>query len=95
VADAQQGEAMVEKYFSAPKTLRRLRGGISGPHIDAFADDFERDGYAPASAVGYIRAAFHLGCFVNERMVLLRISISSFSIRSAVISVVADPCSHF
>ena len=38
---------MLEKYFSAPKTLRRLRGGISGPYIDAFADDLERDGYAP------------------------------------------------
>jgi len=34
---------MLEKYFSAPKTLRRLRGGISGPHIDAFAGDLERD----------------------------------------------------
>ena len=58
---------MLEKYFSAPKTLRRLRGGISGPHIDAFADDLERDGYAPASAVRYIRAAAHLGCFVQRK----------------------------
>ena len=58
---------MLEKYFSAPKTLRRLRSGISGPHIDAFADDLERDGYAWASAVRYIRAAAHLGCFVQRR----------------------------
>ena len=58
---------MLEKYFSAPKTLRRLRSGISGPHIDAFAGDLERDGYAPASAVRYIRAAAHLGCFVQRR----------------------------
>ena len=58
---------MLEKYFSAPKTLRRLRGGISGPHIDAFADDLERDRYAPASAVRYIRAAVHLGCFVQRK----------------------------
>lgn len=58
---------MLEKYFSAPKTLRRLRGGISGPHIDAFADHLERDGYAPASAVRYIRAAAHLGCFVQRK----------------------------
>ena len=58
---------MLEKYFSAPKTLRRLRGGISGPHIDAFADDLEREGYAPASAVRYIRAAAHLGCFVQRK----------------------------
>ena len=27
----QQGERILETYFSAPKTLRRLRGGISGP----------------------------------------------------------------
>ena len=58
---------MLEKYFSAPKTLRRLRGGISGSYIDAFADDLEQDGYAPASAVRYIRAASHLGCFVQRK----------------------------
>ena len=58
---------MLEKYFSAPKTLRRFRGGISGPHIDAFADNLEREGYAPASAVRYIRAAAHLGCFVQRK----------------------------
>ena len=58
---------MLEKYFSAPKTLRRLRSGISGTHIDAFADDLERDGYSPASAVRYLRAAAHLGCFVQRR----------------------------
>jgi site-specific recombinase XerD len=58
---------MLEKYFSAPKTLRRLRGGISGPYVDAFADHLNRDGYAPASAVRYIRAAAHLGCFVRRR----------------------------
>ena len=58
---------MLETYFSAPKTLRRLRGGISGPHIDAFADDLERQGYAPSSSVRYIRAASHLGCFVQRK----------------------------
>jgi Site-specific recombinase XerD len=58
---------MLEKYFSAPKTLRRLRGGISGPYVDAFADNLNRDGYTAASAVRYIRAAAHLGCFVQRR----------------------------
>src|SRR5258707_520854 len=67
MAIAQQGEPMLETYFSAPKTLRRLRGGISGPHIDAFADDLEREGYAPSSSVRYIRAASHLGCFVQRK----------------------------
>ena len=67
MASVQQGEPMLETYFSAPKTLRRLRGGISGAHIDAFADDLEREGYAPSSAVRYIRAASHLGCFVDRK----------------------------
>src|SRR5207237_242632 len=79
MANAQQGEPMLETYFSAPKTLRRLRGGISGPHIDVFADDLERltsravssmancEGYASSSAVRYIRAASHLGCFVQRK----------------------------
>ena len=58
---------MLEKYFFAPKTLRRLRGGISGPHIDGFADHLEREGYAPSSAVRYIRSAAHLGCFVQRK----------------------------
>src|ERR1700722_53926 len=63
---------MLETYFSAPKTLRRLCGGISGPHSDAFADDLERQGYAPSSALRYIRAASHLGCFVQRRGKVLK-----------------------
>ncbi|MDH5536371.1 MAG: site-specific integrase [Betaproteobacteria bacterium] len=58
---------MLETYFCAPKTLRRLRVGPSGPYIDGFADALERDGYAPASAVRYLRAAAHLGCFVHRK----------------------------
>ena len=58
---------MLETFFSAPKTLRRLHTGISGPYIDAFAEKLQRDGYAPASAVRYLRAAAHLGCFVQRQ----------------------------
>jgi len=58
---------MLENYFSAPKTLRRLRAGPSGPHIDGFSDALDRDGYARASAVRYLRAAAHLGCFVHRK----------------------------
>src|SRR4051812_37116164 len=56
---------MLDSYFCAPKTLRRLRAGLSAPHIDSFADSLERDGYADASAVRYLRAAAHLGWFVH------------------------------
>jgi hypothetical protein len=56
---------MLDSYFCAPKTLRRLRAGPSAPYIDRFADSLERDGYAHASAVRYLRAAAHLGWFVH------------------------------
>ena len=37
---------MLERYFTARMTLRRLRFGPSGPYIDRFAAVLERDGYA-------------------------------------------------
>jgi len=55
---------MLDSYFCAPKTLRRLRSGPSGSYIDDFADALERDGYAHASAVRYLRAAAHVGHFI-------------------------------
>jgi site-specific recombinase XerD len=58
---------MLDQYFSARKTLRRLRAGLSGPHIDTFADALMRDGYAPATVVRYLRAAAHLGVFLARR----------------------------
>ena len=58
---------MLEKYFSAPKTLARLRAGFSGPHIDGFAEALERDGYSPGATVRYLRAAAHLGQFQRRR----------------------------
>lgn len=58
---------MIDRYFSAPKTLRRLRDGLSGPYIDAFAEALTRDGYAHATVVRYLRAAAHLGVFLRRR----------------------------
>lgn len=62
---------MLENYFCAPKTLRRLRVGPGGPYIDGFADLLQRDGYAHASAVRYLRAAAHFGCFVYRKGAVL------------------------
>jgi site-specific recombinase XerD len=59
--------ALIEKYFSAPKTLRRLRTGLSGPHIDGFAEALEHRGYSHATAIRYLRAAAHLGCFLLRK----------------------------
>ncbi|HEY2967012.1 MAG TPA: tyrosine-type recombinase/integrase [Casimicrobiaceae bacterium] len=58
---------MIDRYFSAPKTLRRLRSGFSGAYIDGFADALTRDGYAHATIVRYLRAAAHVGVFLERR----------------------------
>ena len=58
---------MLERFFTARMTLRRLRFGPSGPYIDGYAAVLERDGYAKAIAKRYLRAAVHLGYFVNRR----------------------------
>lgn len=58
---------MLERHFGANKTLRRLRAGLSGPHIDGFADALDNQGYAHASVIRYVRAAAHLGVFIKRR----------------------------
>jgi len=58
---------MLGTYFSAPKTLARLRSGLSGPYIDGFAEALERDSYSPLTAVRYLRAAAHFGRFLQGR----------------------------
>lgn len=70
---------MLETYFSAPKMLEHLRCGPSGPYLDGFAALLERDGYSPATAVRYLRAAAHLGHFAHEQGgTLTEINLSAF-----------------
>jgi len=57
---------MLETCFSAPKTLRRLRSGPSGPYIVGFADALEKAGYSKASGIRYLRNAAHLGQFLQR-----------------------------
>ena len=52
---------MLEEYFSAPKTLRRLRTGPSAPYIDGFAVTLQENGYSMASAVRYLHETVALG----------------------------------
>ena len=58
---------MLETYFVVPKTLWHLRTGLSGPHIDGFANALEQEGYSYVTAVRYLRAAAHLGHFLKQR----------------------------
>jgi site-specific recombinase XerD len=59
-------DIMLETFFSAPKTLRRLRCGPTGPYIDSFAGALESAGYSKASAIRYLRNAAHLGQFLQR-----------------------------
>ena len=70
---------MLETYFAAPKTLERLRAGPSGPYMDGFAASLKRDRYRAATAVRYLRAAAHLGYFLQGRGgTLANIDLSAF-----------------
>src|SRR5207302_2360836 len=66
-ASHKRGTNMLETYFSASKMLGHLRSGPSGPYLDDFAAALERQGYSPATAVRYLRAAAHLGYVMAER----------------------------
>jgi hypothetical protein len=57
---------MLETYFSASKMLGHLRSGPRGPYLDGFAAALERQGYSPATAARYLRAAAHLGHVMAE-----------------------------
>jgi site-specific recombinase XerD len=58
---------MLDTYFSASKMLGHLRSGPSGPYLDGFAAALERQGYRPATAMRYLRAAAHVGHIMFER----------------------------
>jgi site-specific recombinase XerD len=58
---------MIEKYFSCPRTVRSIRAGLCGTHIDGFAGTLEKQGYAHATAIRYLRAAAHLGSFLQRK----------------------------
>jgi site-specific recombinase XerD len=47
--------------------LGHLRSGPSGPYLDGFAAALDRQGYSPATAVRYLRAAAHLGHVMAEQ----------------------------
>ena len=68
---------MLETYFSVTKMLGRLRSGPSGPYLNGFAAALKRQGYSPATAVRYLRAAAHLGHVMAEHG-LANIDVAAF-----------------
>jgi hypothetical protein len=57
---------MLEKYFQLPFTRKQLRNGPSGPWIEGFARFLHDNGNSWWTARTYLRAAHHLGHFLNK-----------------------------
>lgn len=46
---------MIERYFSRPSTITRLRYGPLGPELDTLATTLQQQGYTWESIRGYLR----------------------------------------
>lgn len=57
---------MLEIYFESPYTLRRLRSGPLGNHIDGFAQALKDKGYSSQTARRYLRSGAHFGHFMDS-----------------------------
>ena len=58
---------MLKKYFTRQHTLERLRAEPTGRYMDDFADTLYAEGYGIWSGQAYLRAAAHLGIWIQER----------------------------
>ena len=70
---------MLERYFTARMTLRRLRFGPSGPYIDRFAN---RAGETQAPAIGFTRIARSAARFARIEIAMQRCPATSAAARS-------------
>ena len=60
-------DRMIEDFFKHPYTLRYLRGGSTGPHIDRFAGDLAQQGYSIDWTRQLLRGVAHLGYWLERR----------------------------
>lgn len=58
---------MIENFFEHPYTLRYLRGGVTGSHIDAFSITLAEQGFTKEHARGLLRGVAHLGRWLQKR----------------------------
>lgn len=62
---------MLDKYFESAFALEQLRKGPSGPWVDGFARSLHGDGYSWWTARTYLRAAHHVGHFLQSKDIAL------------------------
>lgn len=62
----RETEAVIEMYFRRAFTLRRMRAGLLGEHIDGFASALRDAAYSRWTVRGYLRAAAHLSTWIKQ-----------------------------
>lgn len=62
---------MLDKYFESLFTLEQLRNSPNGLWLDEFARSLHEDGYSWWTGRTYLRAAHHLGHFLERRNVTI------------------------
>jgi len=62
---------MLENYFESSFTLKQLRDGPSGPWLNGFALSLHEEGYSWWTGRTYLRAAYHLGHFLERKGVTI------------------------
>jgi integrase/recombinase XerD len=58
---------MISEYFEAPWAVERLRSGSVGLYLDGFVSALDEAGYSPHTICGYVRAAAHLGRWIDRQ----------------------------
>lgn len=61
----------METYFRARYAVARSRPGPTGPFLDGFTDSLRAQGYADRTTCGHLRAAAHLGLWMEAEDVAL------------------------
>lgn len=62
---------MIEHFFEHPYTLRFLRGGVTGPHIEAFAASLVEGQYTRNAGRAVLRGVAHLGHWMEANALQL------------------------
>lgn len=56
---------MLAAYYEDARALERARGSTSGPYLEGFVERLRGEGYATVTIQEYVRAAVHLGLWVQ------------------------------
>jgi len=74
---------MIERYFSQPKVLIRLRSGSVGPHLSRFVSALEQRRLSRDTIRRYIRGADSLCRWLDGQGVAVGICVFPFKILAA------------